>query len=873
MTLRDNGVDVQRFWCSSEGSYRVDSDGYLADPEAGEKHVLATTQLSTYRCLVLLGEPGAGKTRAVDTHEPFLPPEAGRMPVVRRDLGLYGSEALLVADLLECAEVQHWRDSAGDLCLVLDGFDEAQARIPTLARLFSYYIGQWPTDRLYLRIACRTAEWPPTLATALKTAYGEVGTFELLPLRRTDAVAFLPEETDPEAFLSAVSRAHAVPLAVRPLTLALLARLVAQENGFPDRVADLYAHGLLSLCDEQNPDRRDSGAVGSLSPAARLAVCRRIAAVSVFGGRPVIWTGPIVPGGGDACVTSDACCGGTERWGELKVELTPGAVREALRTGLFTGRGTQRLGWAHASFADHLAADWVVTNDLAEEQVRSLFVAADGRIYPQLRSAAAWTVAIAPGRHGWMAAADPESFPGQVSIPDETLRAAVLDGVFRAAAEDRLQAGSVAGYRDLAHAGLAGQLRRRLHEEHQEVRVLAIKVAEQCGVIELAPELVAIALDPAASARVRVPAVRAVGALVPGTDALLPLITDAAVRGEDPDDELLGMALLASWPRALPTRDALAAVRIPKRRNLLGVYRIFLESLMRSLGDEDLHPASAWLVAAGDDADDQLLEHFSSTVLRLMAGHLDEEDVFQRFRQVVLRRARHRRPVLGRGPEQAQQLSEKDRRRLALSLAEEGEELAFALVGNAYGPALLGPEDLPWLISQYTTAPPAERPGLAQIFKLTYRASDPAHVNAILELPDDHALVTDVVGDWRRPVTLGSEDAERMRKEWERLHRQEVVGEEDVDDSEIDQRISRMIDAALAGDTASFWQAARLVTVQPGTNLYMSEFQPDLTAHPRWERLDQGLRDRMVQAAELYLQVGQCSPGQWLEQPVPEFRS
>jgi hypothetical protein len=109
-------------------------------------------------------------------------------------------------------------------------------------------------------------------------------------------------------------------------------------------VADLYARGLLSLCDEQNPGRRDSGAVGSLPPAARLTACRRVAAVSVFGGRPVVWTGPAVPGEGDTgVIADDCCCGGTERWDELKVELTPEAVREALRTGLFTGRGAQQL--------------------------------------------------------------------------------------------------------------------------------------------------------------------------------------------------------------------------------------------------------------------------------------------------------------------------------------------------------------------------------------------------------------------------------------------------------------------------------------------------------------------------------------------------
>ncbi len=107
-------------------------------PPFGEALVRATGELSAYRCLVLLGEPGAGKTQIISAHAPLLPPDVGLMPVVQRDLGLYGSEGRAITDLLESAEVRHWCDSGGNLCLVLDAFDEAQTRIPTLARLFCH---------------------------------------------------------------------------------------------------------------------------------------------------------------------------------------------------------------------------------------------------------------------------------------------------------------------------------------------------------------------------------------------------------------------------------------------------------------------------------------------------------------------------------------------------------------------------------------------------------------------------------------------------------------------------------------------------------------------------------------------------------------
>jgi hypothetical protein len=225
MTSGRTNPYVPRFWCPPDGTYFLDADGYVADPEAvgyqaaERTQIYTTTDLTARRCLVLLGGPGAGKTSTIAAHAPLLPSAAREMPVVTSDLGLYGSEERIVTHLLESEEVERWRDSSGELCLVLDAFDEAQTRIPNLARLFRHYISQWPTDRLYLRITCRAAQWPQTLADELTEAFPDPGTFELLPLRRRDVAAFLPDDVDDAVFLNAVRRAHAEPLAVWPLTL------------------------------------------------------------------------------------------------------------------------------------------------------------------------------------------------------------------------------------------------------------------------------------------------------------------------------------------------------------------------------------------------------------------------------------------------------------------------------------------------------------------------------------------------------------------------------------------------------------------------------------------------------------------------------
>src|SRR5581483_7135413 len=123
------------------------------------------TELMTIRCLVLLGEPGLGKSRTVSseyqelvtqieqTGEQFFP----------FDLSAYRSEELLVKRLFESKEFGEWIDGSHQLNLFLDGLDECLLRIDTVAALLAAELRKCPIDRLLLRIACRSADWPLSL--------------------------------------------------------------------------------------------------------------------------------------------------------------------------------------------------------------------------------------------------------------------------------------------------------------------------------------------------------------------------------------------------------------------------------------------------------------------------------------------------------------------------------------------------------------------------------------------------------------------------------------------------------------------------------------------------------------------------------------
>jgi len=66
--------DWKRFWCQPAGRINMSDNGFLVDPDAEygaslNPDVVSLDQISTTACLILLGEPGIGKSTALaDEH-------------------------------------------------------------------------------------------------------------------------------------------------------------------------------------------------------------------------------------------------------------------------------------------------------------------------------------------------------------------------------------------------------------------------------------------------------------------------------------------------------------------------------------------------------------------------------------------------------------------------------------------------------------------------------------------------------------------------------------------------------------------------------------------------------------------------------------
>ena len=293
--------DWTRFWCPRDGRNTMDREGYLLDPEGkhgwfGQPCAVAFDSIASRPCLLLLGEPGIGKSSAMARQREAA---ARQLPAGEELLDIdFRYDRDLKGDLLEHPKLKGWLEGKHTLHLFLDSLDEcpeADAASRILGKL-----RRGPVEKLRLRIACRTAEVPLVLEPGLHEVWRQdadgkslVGVYELAPLRRKDVeLAARDEGVDASAFVAEVARRGAVALAIKPVTLSFLLRRYRARGALPNTRWAIYEEGCRLLCEEGSLTRRDHRETGRLDARQRMMVAARIAAVCLLGNRSMIHLGP-----------------------------------------------------------------------------------------------------------------------------------------------------------------------------------------------------------------------------------------------------------------------------------------------------------------------------------------------------------------------------------------------------------------------------------------------------------------------------------------------------------------------------------------------------------------------------------------------------
>lgn len=807
---RISSIPWERYWVERGGSYEADDDGFTVEPGTihpllarRNPNLSQLDALDDVRCVLALGDPGLGKSWEIDAYVARL--AAGRDAAARAasppmvllgfDITEFDTRDQVRDAIFAAPELVAWKSAdAGLLYLVLDSLDESLMRLDPLCEYLLDEFTRLPLDRLRLRIACRTAVLPQAFRVGLDVLFsaavpevappvqdtnvagGEttpteptrdsavlpdtrgstraprrraLATVELVPLSRRDAREAaerqLGSSEAASAFLGAVDAADAGHFAARPQTLFSLIHRFQTGKSLQVQQAELFRGLIEYACgpepvrprgNERRPTRTDG--------EQRARVAARICAAQLFGNRPTIAL--------NAEDSPDASCldlrdlTGEEPLGTGTLRVDEQVLAEAVDTALFTGRGPSWMA-PHQTFAEYLAARWLVERSVPLAQIRPLLIDPldpQQNVVPQLRQVTAWLAAMRADVFDQVVRREPEIvlWSDVVQVP-VAQRPALVDALLDVAEGNRLdlpERSITDRLSRLEHPGLATQLRRVVTNRRRSLRArdLALDIARACQISTIAKDAAAIALATREPLGLRVEAARLVAAVGSDTDRrqLITLATRAIA--EDVGDDLKGAALWAC--HSLLTPDELfGALTMPKRPNWGGSYMVAFADIERHLGPQHVDAGCAWLLRGVQLS--SVTERLVHRVLLLGLDRLDDPRIREAVASFYWAHSSRHDAILSPHDEDTSGLRSAlrrdfhKRRALLAAIVEAtppGNHGLYWLDRDMPDTAL--PADIPWMIDQLAALPAgaAARAGWKDLLSHRLDLSSREHLTAAL---------------------------------------------------------------------------------------------------------------------------------------------
>ncbi len=841
---------------------------WKVETEDGQTLNLPTLGLARFRCAILLGAAGAGKTtevRRLADHE-----RASGRAVRECRLAKYADTSQELADHLK--ELAAEANAATSFHL--DALDEAM--IPKRGRWLA--IERWIEQNLQgtgasIRITCRTAVWPQELSDAILRFCGQqpFAMAYLQPLSKKDiAVAAESHGIHPASFLAQIEKARVQSLASRPLTLGMLLDSARDGDNLPSTLKDLFAKGVRMLA----RDRQDRRAIGTHTPLPSdriLEAAERMACYTILTGRETVNLGD------DATTNQLGLQDLSGRVGD-NAEIDEDDIRAVGSSGLCDPAAPATFRFAHRQFAEYLAGRRLAR--LPTHQARAFLAGPDGwrsGAAGPLRETAAFAGMFDTNLAEWLSSRDPEVV-GFSDVADDDLRRQAMLGLL-----NRFRSGAMTGgelhrsgmeLHGFQYEGAETDLRPVLEERGnrcEDVLEYAISLIRSWRLSSMSDALADLALDPTAPLDSRTSAGYALREC--GTDVarerLKPLV---AGPPEDESDELKGIALQCNWPDRLSTPELFDALTPGRRRSFFGAYTGFLCRL-----DADGFPPAGHVVAGlrwarnltldpidtEEPSDTDPLHRLGMRIAHAALRELDDPEIAAELVSLMRVWIRNwKSPLAPLRGDPLEPPSNDDvplyadrqaRRKLIDRLVEfvesteELRDLAFKT------PGLPHEEDFPWILRRSLDdgRKMEAREKYLKIAVYLPWQRQPENVDAWLHVCDIDP-VKKILGN-QKSIDLDSEEASRLRKEWKVIHGDERKAERPKLDPPPRDRVLRALVLSETKDVRYFPDLCRQLTLKPTSTRY--GFGRFLTNTPGWRDADARTRSRIVEVAKRYLSV------------------
>ena len=846
-------------------------------------------------CLILLGEPGMGKSFALnEAYETILSEELNRCALY--NLADFEHLSDLEEEIFQEEQFLSWQQDDSTYHLFLDSLDEARIHFRTIQKKLIKILSSINNEslrRLRLRITCRITDWPEEFELALRSIFSEendVAAFVLAPLQKADVILAVNQNealTDVDAFWDEVLEKKAQPFAERPITLKFLFDEYIDSRQLPISRKVLYEKGCRKLCAELNPSHSEKD---KLSAEERFIRAAKIAATTIFTGHPSIKIKSF-EGHYLNSLPIDSF------FSEIKVDekeffISEEEVLETLDTALFHGREIRE--WAHQTYAEFLAA-WYVSQALDIPQIKSLIFHPEGSLVPQLQETAAWISTFVPEIFDSILESDPEVLlRSDIAIGDDQSRENLVLALLNLSLDSTRFHFNWQDLPSLKCSNLALILKDFIGNKANpaKAREFGVDIAIACCANETQGLLASIALDETEPLFLRITCSQAVVKL--GDDETKHQLKSLAFLSLEIRElgELKRFGILANWPKNLTTLELFDLLEIPTEEKLSDfyIYQNWVATIIPELNILDFPIALRWVKRQGKMHD--LPANFVdllNAILLYAWQYLEISEVaiayaealialWQRYDHVI--DSQNRNGIYSNNPNvlTSEIIFQDNRKRYSLlnhliPLASKYERI----LGNLrFDAPLVNIEDATWLANYYHDSRTIqEQTFVANLFRYFVNFYDPEQLEIIYGLGQQNLAF------WKEFenllfVVINSEQATSQKKSYQ-LSRDL---ERQVEENKIKQkrplletspktRVLSHLDNFEKGMVKSWWIMSYWMMVTPeGLKNGEHDFEFNLENLPVWEDLTEHERARIINSASSYLHkfdpnVGECGNSWW----------
>lgn len=557
-------------------------DRFFAQLQPGPENSESTPQplahYYSYPAIVILGDPGSGKTtclRQSATAEP-------------------NAVFITVRDFL-ALRADQWEGKT----LYLDGLDEQRAKTEDGRGALDRLRGRLDSlNKPRYRLSCRAADWYGGSETERLRAVSpdaDVLVLRLEPLSDEDITSIAGDElADPADFLAQAQRRGIDPLLRNPQTLELILKEV-RDGVWPATRADLYRQACERLLQETNPEHVQ-GQAGYVPTDKLVIAAGYLCAVHLCGGTK-----------GIALSSQDA----DEDYpfiGEMRGNLE--VLASAARRRLFRADGQGRSTPIHRTIAEYLAARFIVHRLRAGhplKRILALLTGYDGGTLAELRGIYAWLACLCEEEAATLIRRDPLGLVlyGDASILSASGRRMLIDSLRDLAIRNpgfRADNWSSEPFGALASPDLVPVFARILNDQTEPPHLLGCildAIAHGPPLPELCDALMKIVRDHSRPEGARVSAFEAFLYVRPNDRQVLQTLLIDIHQGRvlDEHHRLRGKLLYALYPRTIGPHE-IAQFLVQEVEHHVNAYTMFVAQDLVGLTKPDDLP----ILISGIDA-------------------------------------------------------------------------------------------------------------------------------------------------------------------------------------------------------------------------------------------------------------------------------